>query len=36
VQARVARAMRDDAVKGVVFEMDSYGGEVAGALRRRA
>lgn len=32
VQARVSRAMRDDAVKGVVFEMDSYGGEVNGAF----
>jgi signal peptide peptidase SppA len=32
VQARVARAMRDDAVRGVVFEMDSYGGEVHGAF----
>jgi signal peptide peptidase SppA len=32
LQARVARAMRDPSVKGVVFEVDSYGGEVAGAF----
>jgi hypothetical protein len=32
VQARVARAARDNAVKAVVFEMDSFGGEVAGAF----
>lgn len=32
VQAKVARAQRDDAVKAVVFEMDSFGGEVAGAF----
>lgn len=33
VQARVGRAMRDPAVKGVVLEVDSYGGEVAGAFQ---
>lgn len=32
LQAQVARAIRDDAVKGVVLEVDSFGGEVAGAF----
>lgn len=32
VQARVSRAKRDDSVKAVVFEMDSFGGEVPGAF----
>ena len=32
VQARVARARRDPSVRGVVFEVDSYGGEAAGAF----
>lgn len=32
VQARIARARRDPSVKGVVFEIDSYGGEVAGCF----
>lgn len=32
IQAQVQRAMRDPAVAGVVFEVDSYGGEVSGAF----
>jgi signal peptide peptidase SppA len=32
LQARVARARRDRSVKAVVFEVDSFGGEVAGAF----
>ena len=32
LQTQVVRAMRDDAVRGVVFEVDSYGGEVSGAF----
>jgi signal peptide peptidase SppA len=32
LQAQVARAGRDDSIKGVVFEVDSFGGEVAGAF----
>ena len=32
IQAQVGRAMRDPEIKGVVFEVDSYGGEVAGAF----
>ena len=32
LQARIARAGRDPSVKAVVFEVDSYGGEVAGAF----
>lgn len=32
IQTQVARAMARDDVKGVVFEVDSYGGEVAGAF----
>jgi signal peptide peptidase SppA len=32
LQTQVSRAMRADAVKGVVFEIDSYGGEMAGAF----
>lgn len=32
IQAQVQRAMRDPAVRGVVFEVDSYGGEVSGAF----
>lgn len=32
VQTRIRQAMSDDAVKGVVFEIDSNGGEVAGAF----
>lgn len=32
LQTQVARAMNDDAVKGVVFEIDSCGGEVSGAF----
>jgi ClpP class serine protease len=31
LQAQVLRAMRNPAVKGVVFEVDSFGGELAGA-----
>lgn len=36
VRALVARAMRNDSVKGVVLEVDSYGGEVAGAFETAA
>lgn len=32
LQASVQRARRDPSVRGVVFEVDSYGGEVAGAF----
>lgn len=32
IQTQVLRAMRDDRVRGVVFEVDSFGGEVAGAF----
>jgi ClpP class serine protease len=32
LQAQVLRAMRNPAVKGVVFEVDSFGGELAGAV----
>lgn len=32
LQTQVSRAMRDPAVKGVAFEVDSYGGEVSGAF----
>ena len=32
LQAKITRAGRDDRVKGVVFEVDSFGGEVAGAF----
>jgi signal peptide peptidase SppA len=32
LQTQVQRAARDEAVKGVVFEIDSFGGEVAGAF----
>jgi signal peptide peptidase SppA len=32
IQTQVSRALRDDRVRGVVFEVDSFGGEVAGAF----
>jgi signal peptide peptidase SppA len=32
LQTQVARARRDERVRAVVFEVDSYGGEVAGAF----
>lgn len=32
IQAQVRRAARDDRVRAVVFEVDSYGGEVSGAF----
>ncbi len=32
IQAQVMRARKDPAIKGVVLEVDSYGGEVAGAF----
>lgn len=32
IQTQVARAARDDRVLGVVFEVDSFGGEAAGAF----
>jgi signal peptide peptidase SppA len=32
IQAQVQRARRDPSVRAVVFEVDSYGGEVAGAF----
>ena len=32
IQTQVARARRSDQVRGVVFEVDSFGGEVAGAF----
>lgn len=36
VQTQVVRAARDRSVKGVVFEVDSFGGEVAGAFETAA
>lgn len=36
VRALIARAMRAESVKGVVLEVDSYGGEVAGAFETAA
>jgi signal peptide peptidase SppA len=35
-RALIARAMRSDTVKGVVFEVDSYGGQVSGAFETAA
>lgn len=32
IQTRVARAQRDNSIKGVVFEVDSFGGEASGAF----
>ncbi len=32
IQTQVQRARKDEAVKGVVFEVDSFGGEAAGAF----
>jgi ClpP class serine protease len=32
LQAQVLRALRNPAIKGVVFEVDSFGGELAGAF----
>ena len=32
LQAQVLRAIRNPAIKGVVFEVDSFGGELAGAF----
>lgn len=32
LQAQILRAMRNPAIKGVVFEVDSFGGELAGAF----
>jgi len=32
IQAQVARARRDSSLKAIVFEVDSFGGEVAGAF----
>ena len=32
LQAQIARATRDDSIKGVVLEVDSFGGEAAGAF----
>jgi ClpP class serine protease len=32
IQTQVQAALRDEAVRGVVFEIDSYGGEVSGAF----
>lgn len=32
LQTQVSRALRDTSVKGVAFEVDSYGGEVSGAF----
>ena len=32
LQTQVSRALRDPSVKGVAFEVDSYGGEVSGAF----
>ncbi len=32
IQTQVARARRDDRVRGVVFEVNSFGGEVSGAF----
>lgn len=36
IQAQIAAARLSDRVKGVVFEIDSYGGEVAGAFETAA
>lgn len=36
LQAQIARARRDPAIKGVVFEVDSFGGEVNGAFETGA
>lgn len=36
IQTQVVRAARDPAVKGVAFEVDSFGGEVAGAFETAA
>ncbi|MDB5596279.1 MAG: hypothetical protein JWM36_3240 [Hyphomicrobiales bacterium] len=36
LQTQIARAARDDTVLGVVFEVDSFGGEVAGAFETAA
>lgn len=36
LQTQVTRAMRDPAVKGVAFEVDSFGGEAAGAFETAA
>lgn len=36
IQTQVQRAMRDPAVKGVAFEVDSFGGEVSGAFETAA
>lgn len=33
LQTQITRAMRSEAVKGVVFEVDSFGGEAAGAFQ---
>ncbi len=33
IQTQVSRAMRDEQVRGVVFEIDSYGGQVDGAFQ---
>jgi capsid assembly protease len=33
IQTQVSRAMRDEQVRGVVFEIDSYGGQVNGAFQ---
>ena len=35
LQAQVLRAMRNPAIKGVVFEVDSFGGELAGVFEAR-
>lgn len=32
IQTQVLRAMRDERVRGIVFEVDSFGGEAAGAF----
>lgn len=32
IQTQVARARRDDQIKGAIFEVDSFGGEAAGAF----
>ncbi|WP_459595345.1 S49 family peptidase [Bradyrhizobium sp. 5.13L] len=36
LQAQIARATRDPAIKGVAFEVDSFGGEVNGAFETAA
>lgn len=36
IQSQVVRTARDPAVKGVAFEVDSFGGEVAGAFEAAA